>query len=50
MWLYYIIIQGQKRNEFHLVGLENSETTSMSLVWPSDQEYGSSAWPFHILV
>ena len=44
--------EDQKRNEFHLVGHENSETPSTSSVWPSDhrEDYRSCAWPFYSLV
>ena len=44
--------EGQRRGEFHLVGLENSETPSTSSVWPSDhrEDYRSCARPFYSLV
>ena len=44
--------EGQRRSEFHLVGLENSETPSTSSVWPSDhrEDYRSCARPFYSLV
>ena len=43
------IKEGQTRNQFHLVGLENSETPSTSSVWPSyhREDYMSCAWPFY---
>ena len=43
---------GQRRSEFLLVGLENSETPSTSSVWPGNhrEDYRSWAWPFHSLV
>ena len=44
--------KGQRQNEFHLVGLKNSETPSTSSVWPSDhrEDYRSFALPFYSLV
>ena len=44
--------EGQRRSEFHLVGIENSETPATSSVWPSDhrEDYRSCAWPFYSLV
>ena len=44
--------EGQRRSEFHFVGLENSETPSTSSVWPSDhrEDYRSCARPFYSLV
>ena len=44
--------EGQRRSEFHLVGLENSETPSTSSVWPSDhrEDYRSCARSFYSLV
>ena len=44
--------EGQRRSEFHLVGLENSETPSTSSIWPSDhrEDYRSCARPFYSLV
>ena len=43
--------EGQRRIEFHLVGLDNSETPSTSSVWLRDhrEDYRSSAWPFTAL-
>ena len=40
--------EGQRRSEFHLVGLESNETPSTSSVWPSAhrEDYRSCAWPF----
>ena len=44
--------EGQKRNKFHLVGLEDSETPSTSAVWPSDHRKDDMycAWPLYSLV
>ena len=44
--------EGQRRSEFHLVGVENSQTSSTSPVWPSDHRENcrSCAWPFYNLV
>ena len=39
--------ESQRRSQFHLVGLENSETPATSSVWPSDhrEDYWSCTWP-----
>ena len=44
--------EGQRRSEFHLVGLQNSEMPAKSSVCPSDhrEDYMSCAWPFYSLV
>ena len=46
--------EGQRRSQFHLVRLKNSETPAMSSVhvWPSDhrEDYRSCALPFNNLV
>ena len=41
--------EGQRWNEFYLIGLENSETPSTSSVWPNDhrEKYRSCAWPLY---
>ena len=43
--------EGQRWNEFHIFGLENSETPSTS-TWPSDHREDERyyAWPFYSLV
>ena len=51
-WFCLQTSEGQRRSEFHLVMLENSETPSTSSVWPSDhrENYRSCARPFYSLV
>ena len=46
------IFEGQRRNELHLIGLENSETPEASSVWPSDHrdDYRYLTWSFNSLV
>ena len=44
--------EGQRRCEFHIAGLENSETPSTLPVWPSDhrEDHRSCARPFYSIV
>ena len=54
LWSCLQTQEGQRRSEFHLVGLENNEMPATSSVWPNDhrEDYTcrSCARPFYSLV
>ena len=43
--------EGERRDEFHVVGIENNETPSTLSVWPNDhgEDYRSTVWPFKVI-